>query len=780
MAQPDHTSTPDPEPTLFCLEVYVHKVERLSAKFRRNPPAFAIRFLDYAPIILVPPQGTANLSANGAMWYGKGKRCLLEEHTRALEQCLRTRQDAGILVLAIDSTPSQKRKLYGSGCVSLADFHDNQTEPLGAVRTWGRLECCIPITNAYVKTIGVVTLSVTLASFDPALRALLAPTPKESKEKSVSAHFESGASDHSCDPPTSSHQPTLSLSPQATDVASSSVASQSPLLRKRTNNTDDKAQRLDTETHRLRSSQMTQSPTPPTPRHYALQDNVEYASARNSPKQDQCMLSPSASSVAPSLMQQSANGGSDPALMAEHCVDTTLRMPQVSVDSFDAVKRSALVTSLAQCAGVPPESAQLLSYREGSLIIDARIRFAEDKQAAVAFAEQLEFAPMATLVPYELFGPFEVVDVTVRRCKRISPSIATSGKAPPVQSHQPTPRVSIDRRSPRHTKEPSPTSAPCDDQGPRVSLEGWWGTAATKVPECIHDNKAGEASAHDDSFCEGGSSCDAEPSAHVGFDQQNNSSNANEAEQLHAQSRLVSSRARTLTVFRGEAVLIEDDDCLGECPPPLFLDAADNSRRRKDSLSNIHERAQSSDFISSNTGRGDAGSPINGSVAKSSKTRGSPSQKSKHEFEDLVEKEGPSRMHRPPPHHKGGQPGLARNRALLRERNQTSSTYKSAVFSEHSNMCKRHSTAKDPNRAATKKASIARRRDDIRLERLPHAGTKVRAPVPLNAPDIDLEKTVRDPSRFGSISELGGPPRPSSSVKLGENALHYVRRSPRL
>lgn len=778
MAQAD-TPAPDPGPTLFCLEVYVHKVERLSAKFRRNPPAFAIRFLDYAPIILAPPQGAANLSASGAMWYGKGKRCLLEERTQVLEKCLRTRADAALLVLAIESSPSRKRKLYGSGTVSLADFHDHHAEPLGAVHTWGRLECCTAITNPYAKTVGVATLSVTLASFDPALRALLAPTPKQSEEKSVSAHFESCISDPPSDPAPSSHQSTLPHSPQAVDIAV--AASQSPTLRERQTHTNDNTLRLDTGTDRPRPSQMALSPTPPTPLPSALQHDVEKASATHCAEQDQCMLSPSAGSLAaPSLMQRSANGGNDHTLTAEHCVDTTLRMPQVSVDGFDTVKRNALISSLAQCAAVRPESAQLLSCREGSLIVDARIRFAEDKQAAVAFAEQLEFAPMASLVPYDLFGPFEVLDVTVRRCKRISPGTTKSSTPPAVPFHQPVPRVSIDRRSPGHTREGSPNSGSWHENNPRVTLEDSWVTAVTKGPESLHNNEAVEASPCDDSACEDGGSSDAEQNTPTGSDHHIESPNTSGAQQRQAQSRLVSSRARTLTVFRGEAVLIDDDDCLGECAPPLFLDARDQSRRRKDSLSNEHERARSSVLTPSHTERGDGRIPNKGSIGKTSTTRGSPSQKCKHRREDQVDKAGYPQMHRPPPQHVGTQPGFARTRALLRERNQTSAYYKSAVASEHSNICKRHSTGRDQNRTATKKASIACLRDDNLLEGFPSAGSKARGPVPINAPDIDLEKTVRDPTRLGSIHELGGPPRPSSNVKLGENALHRIQRSPRL
>ena len=37
---------------LFCLELYVHRVERLPKRLREAPPALALRFLDYVDLRL--------------------------------------------------------------------------------------------------------------------------------------------------------------------------------------------------------------------------------------------------------------------------------------------------------------------------------------------------------------------------------------------------------------------------------------------------------------------------------------------------------------------------------------------------------------------------------------------------------------------------------------------------------------------------------------------------------------------------------------------------------
>ena len=81
---------------LFCLELYVHRVERLPRRLREAPPALALRFLDYAPVVVEPPSG-ARGNHRGSCWYGGGKRCVFEaregELAKKLEGHYRDAQD---------------------------------------------------------------------------------------------------------------------------------------------------------------------------------------------------------------------------------------------------------------------------------------------------------------------------------------------------------------------------------------------------------------------------------------------------------------------------------------------------------------------------------------------------------------------------------------------------------------------------------------------------------------------------------------------------------------
>ena len=80
---------------LFCLELYVHRVERLPKRLREAPPALALRFLDYAPVVVEPPSG-ARGNHRGSCWYGGGKRCVFEarEGELAKKLCLLYTSDA--------------------------------------------------------------------------------------------------------------------------------------------------------------------------------------------------------------------------------------------------------------------------------------------------------------------------------------------------------------------------------------------------------------------------------------------------------------------------------------------------------------------------------------------------------------------------------------------------------------------------------------------------------------------------------------------------------------
>ena len=142
--------------SLFCLEVYVHKVEKLAKRLRSSPPALAVRFLDYAPVIVEPGSEGVGASRDGSAWYGSGKRCVFECEEVALGKKLKARSESALLVHAIEAGIDRKRrKQFGSATVALAGFADGAcgNEPLGAVRTWGRVECRVLVADAYGRTV---------------------------------------------------------------------------------------------------------------------------------------------------------------------------------------------------------------------------------------------------------------------------------------------------------------------------------------------------------------------------------------------------------------------------------------------------------------------------------------------------------------------------------------------------------------------------------------------------------------------------------------------------
>ena len=157
--------------SLFCLEVYVHRVEKLARKLRSAPPALAVRFLDYAPVVVEPPSEGLLAKRDGSAWYGTGKRCVFECEEVALCKKLKARSESALLVHGIEAGRDVvRRKQYGSATVALAGFADGAcgNEPLGAVRTWGRVECRVLVANAHGKTVCVATVSVSLAPGAPA------------------------------------------------------------------------------------------------------------------------------------------------------------------------------------------------------------------------------------------------------------------------------------------------------------------------------------------------------------------------------------------------------------------------------------------------------------------------------------------------------------------------------------------------------------------------------------------------------------------------------------
>ena len=407
--------------SLFCLEVYVHKVEKLAKRLRSSPPALAVRFLDYAPVIVEPGSEGVGASRDGSAWYGSGKRCVFECEEVALGKKLKARSESALLVHAIEAGIDKKRrKQFGSATVALAGFADGAcgNEPLGAVRTWGRVECRVLVADAYGRTVLVATASVALASLDASLKVALG-------------------------------------GPRGTVTDGPAAARLS---------VDVPVGRRSLEVRRSKSPPPRPDGWPRSTRHSGALAALDAALA--SPSTASSRGAKSTSPVSPpSPLRRSAFGFVDvpsPAADAEGscaCCDVTLKMPESSVGAFDAARRAALAAAVARAARVGDGQVELLSWRSGSLVVDARCRFGGDDAAAAALARRLRDDPPCDLVPRALFGPFEVKDAAAKRC-----AVPRAVAEPPPAAALPSPLLSPPRRA--HAPEPAAAAAPQPQKQP--------------------------------------------------------------------------------------------------------------------------------------------------------------------------------------------------------------------------------------------------------------------------------------------------------------------------
>ena len=56
----------------------------------------AVRFLDYAPVIVEPGSEGVGASRDGSAWYGSGKRCVFECEEVALGKKLKARSESAL------------------------------------------------------------------------------------------------------------------------------------------------------------------------------------------------------------------------------------------------------------------------------------------------------------------------------------------------------------------------------------------------------------------------------------------------------------------------------------------------------------------------------------------------------------------------------------------------------------------------------------------------------------------------------------------------------------
>mmetsp|Transcript_11151 Transcript_11151/g.15340 ORF Transcript_11151/g.15340 Transcript_11151/m.15340 type:complete len:686 (+) Transcript_11151:91-2148(+) len=364
--------------TLFVFEVYVHAVEGLPRRIQHENllPGFAVQLLDFAPVIIAPPSTNIIKNRQGAVWYGTGKRCLFEEKAQELDKALKVRGSNALLILEIEHNEADKRKLYGSATIDLNCFSmptADQNEPYnGAVHAWGRIETRVVITNPRGKEVGIITLSASLSSLDKSLRPVVAQQVTSSRD---SCHLDNIR--ESAD----------------TGVSNSPDASNS---KKKPFDQDDTAKNDEHDRQLLA---------------------VSVALSNNSPTH-----SDSLRSLHSSCSQRPATPGIN---NTERCVDATLRMSQLSPADFDATRQSLLIEAVATRADIPVHRAQILAWREGSLIVDIRVHFYDnERRKAQRFAEKLA---ASNLLPKQLFGECELLELAYKSASPTNNTTTNNG-----------------------------------------------------------------------------------------------------------------------------------------------------------------------------------------------------------------------------------------------------------------------------------------------------------------------------------------------------------------
>ncbi|KAM9196767.1 LOW QUALITY PROTEIN: microtubule-associated protein 10 [Mergus octosetaceus] len=146
---------------LYCLELLVAAV-RLAAPGPALRPAVALRFLDFPPLLLLPPDASSPCRPplpGRPFPFGRGKRCLFRWRRGSLRAALR-RQPLRALLLALPGP--RPARLLGSCRLSLAPAAARLRGSPGPASCWGR-RGRFPLRDAAGRPVGELALGVRLS-----------------------------------------------------------------------------------------------------------------------------------------------------------------------------------------------------------------------------------------------------------------------------------------------------------------------------------------------------------------------------------------------------------------------------------------------------------------------------------------------------------------------------------------------------------------------------------------------------------------------------------------
>ncbi|KAI6072125.1 Microtubule-associated protein 10 [Aix galericulata] len=181
---------------LYCLELLVAAV-RLVAPGPALRPAVALRFLDFPPLLLLPPAASSPCRPplpGRPFPFGRGKRCLFRWRRGSLRAALR-RQPLRALLLALPGP--RPARLLGSCRLSLAPAAARLRGSPGPGSCWGR-RGRFPLRDAAGRPVGELALGVRLSRLrdsgegSPATPPAASPHPSSSSSEEEEEEEEEG------------------------------------------------------------------------------------------------------------------------------------------------------------------------------------------------------------------------------------------------------------------------------------------------------------------------------------------------------------------------------------------------------------------------------------------------------------------------------------------------------------------------------------------------------------------------------------------------------------
>ncbi|XP_068532881.1 microtubule-associated protein 10 [Anas acuta] len=173
---------------LYCLELLVAAV-RLAAPGPALRPAVALRFLDFPPLLLLPPAASSPCRPplpGRPFPFGRGKRCLFRWRRGSLRAALR-RQPLLVLLLALPGP--RPARLLGSCRLSLTPAAARLRGSPGPGSCWGR-RGRFPLRDAAGRPVGELALGVRLSRLRDGGESSPAAPPAASPHLSSSSSSE--------------------------------------------------------------------------------------------------------------------------------------------------------------------------------------------------------------------------------------------------------------------------------------------------------------------------------------------------------------------------------------------------------------------------------------------------------------------------------------------------------------------------------------------------------------------------------------------------------------